>query len=81
MLIGYFIAVLFSFVLIGIPFVLALWIWGMIDAYAGGAELEPAARDHRLTGPVTAEERHRGGPRNGQNPFAVRNSSPETASR
>ena len=34
-LVGYFIGLLFSFILIGIPFVLAFWIWGMIDAYTG----------------------------------------------
>jgi TM2 domain-containing membrane protein YozV len=34
-LVGYLIAVVFSFILIGLPFVLGFWIWGMIDAYTG----------------------------------------------
>jgi TM2 domain-containing membrane protein YozV len=32
---GYFVALLLSLVLIGIPFVIGLWIWGMVDAYSG----------------------------------------------
>ena len=32
---GYIVAVLLSLVLIGIPFVIGLWIWGMVDAYSG----------------------------------------------
>ena len=34
-LVGYFVAILFSMVLIGIPFVIALWVWGMVDGYQG----------------------------------------------
>jgi TM2 domain-containing membrane protein YozV len=34
-LIGYFFAVILSFLLIGIPFAIGLWIWGMVDAYTG----------------------------------------------
>jgi TM2 domain-containing membrane protein YozV len=34
-LVGYFVALLLSLVLIGIPFVIGLWIWGMVDAYTG----------------------------------------------
>ena len=31
----YFFAVVMSFVLIGLPFMFGIWIWGMIDAYQG----------------------------------------------
>lgn len=34
-LVGYGVAILLSLVLIGIPFVFGLWIWGMVDAYLG----------------------------------------------
>lgn len=34
-MIGYFVAVLFSLLLIGIPFAIGLWVWGMVDAYQG----------------------------------------------
>lgn len=34
-LIGYFVAFLMSFVIIGIPFAIGLWIWGMVDAHSG----------------------------------------------
>jgi TM2 domain-containing membrane protein YozV len=34
-LIGYFVALLLSLVLIGIPFAFGLWIWGMVDGYQG----------------------------------------------
>jgi hypothetical protein len=34
-MVGYFIALLFSMILIGLPFLLGFWIWGMCDAYAG----------------------------------------------
>ena len=34
-LVGYVVAILFSFILIGLPFVFGLWIWGMVDAYQG----------------------------------------------
>ena len=32
---GYFVGWLFSFILIGIPFVIGFWIWGMVDAHGG----------------------------------------------
>jgi len=32
---GYLVALLLSLALIGIPFVIGLWIWGMVDAYSG----------------------------------------------
>jgi TM2 domain-containing membrane protein YozV len=32
-LVGYFVAWLFTFVLIGIPFVIGFWIWGLVDGY------------------------------------------------
>ena len=32
---GYLVALLLSLVLIGIPIVIGLWIWGMVDAYSG----------------------------------------------
>lgn len=31
----YFVAVLFSFILIGLPFAFGIWIWGMVDGYTG----------------------------------------------
>lgn len=34
-LIGYIIAIAFSFILIGVPFLLGFWIWGMVDGYTG----------------------------------------------
>lgn len=34
-LIGYGIAWLFTFILIGIPFLFGFWIWGMVDGYQG----------------------------------------------
>jgi TM2 domain-containing membrane protein YozV len=34
-MVGYFIALLFSMILIGLPFLLGFWIWGMCDAYFG----------------------------------------------
>lgn len=34
-LIGYFVALLLSVILIGIPIALALWVWGMVDGYQG----------------------------------------------
>jgi TM2 domain-containing membrane protein YozV len=32
---GYFVAWIFSFFLIGLPFLFGFWIWGMVDAYLG----------------------------------------------
>ena len=32
---GYFVSVVLIIVLIGIPFAIGLWIWGMVDAYTG----------------------------------------------
>ncbi len=34
-LVGYFVALLLSVILIGIPIALGLWIWGMVDGYQG----------------------------------------------
>lgn len=34
-LVGYFVSFLLAFVIIGIPLMLGLWIWGMVDAYNG----------------------------------------------
>ncbi|HZW43213.1 MAG TPA: DUF2510 domain-containing protein [Dermatophilaceae bacterium] len=34
-LVCYFVSFLLIFVLIGIPLVIGLWIWGMVDAYTG----------------------------------------------
>lgn len=34
-LVGYFISFVLAFVLIGLPFMLGFWIWGMVDAYSG----------------------------------------------
>ncbi|MFN3338248.1 MAG: hypothetical protein ACK40Z_00990 [Dietzia sp.] len=35
---GYFLGVLLSVVLIGIPIMLGFWVWGMIDGYSGAKE-------------------------------------------
>ena len=32
-LVGYFISLLFALILIGIPFAIGFWIWGMADGY------------------------------------------------
>jgi hypothetical protein len=32
-LVGYAISWMFSFVLIGIPFLIGFWIWGLVDGY------------------------------------------------
>ncbi len=32
---GYVVGWMFSFVLIGLPFLFGFWIWGMVDAYNG----------------------------------------------
>jgi TM2 domain-containing membrane protein YozV len=37
-LIGYIVSLFFSIFLIGIPFALGLWIWGMVDAYRGAVK-------------------------------------------
>jgi len=34
-LIGWFVSLLLSAILIGFPFVLGFWVWGMIDGYSG----------------------------------------------
>ena len=34
-LVGYFVSFLLAFVVIGIPLMIGLWIWGMVDAYSG----------------------------------------------
>lgn len=41
-LILYIVAVLFSFVLIGIPFLIGIWIWGLVDAYQGAQKWNSA---------------------------------------
>jgi TM2 domain-containing membrane protein YozV len=41
-LVGYFVAILLSIVLIGIPFVIGFWIWGMVDAYQGAQKWNAA---------------------------------------
>ncbi|MET3862327.1 TM2 domain-containing membrane protein YozV [Dietzia sp. 2505] len=35
---GYFLGILLSVVLIGIPIMLGFWVWGMVDAYSGAKE-------------------------------------------
>lgn len=37
-LIGYSISWLLSLIIIGVPFLVAFWIWGMVDAYQGAKE-------------------------------------------
>lgn len=34
-LIGYLLSFLLAFVLIGVPFLIGFWIWGLVDAYQG----------------------------------------------
>lgn len=34
-LLGYVVAVFFSFILIGLPFLIGFWVWGMVDGYQG----------------------------------------------
>ena len=34
-LVGYLVGVLFSFFLIGVPFAIGFWVWGMVDGYTG----------------------------------------------
>ncbi|WP_197431432.1 MULTISPECIES: hypothetical protein [unclassified Dietzia] len=35
---GYFLGILLSVVLIGIPIMLGFWVWGMVDAYSGAKQ-------------------------------------------
>jgi TM2 domain-containing membrane protein YozV len=42
-LVGYSVSLLFSLVLIGLPFLVGFWLWGVIDAYQG-AQLWNARR-------------------------------------